>query len=1603
MPRADGLPGALLALWWLCCCLSDCAVASETSDAGTAACSAAACAALADDGDSVPGVALLQRPPGVWHGAAVPAAAVETALQNRSGTFYRKVAPCLASAQAQGTVPLSIPMRADLAALVQLGLLDLAALQPCQQQSLAGGLSLLGATAGPLTRTDVELKKQTAQVLVMAWGVLVVSAILWSLASVLEVPQKRACEEIGKPTCRNLANEDAAYQRGFFEWLSLSWVDDLVGRYGKGLSASVDAAEFVKDGETLEYAPYKDFKKHWQAQVDARGIDGASLATALYKTVGFKACAAMVLAVILEMGLQMLGMVVALDRLLEYLERESFQRKLYPNRPVSLFEPSIMIITLIWVVPMLFRLAGIAVTLLDGHYTNICAAGLASAVFEKALSLPAGAVAAEAGEGDVNGDGIASRPNIIQILNVDIIEVWTYFLRSVAYTVVAPLMALGLFVLLWWQVRWAGFFGLLYVLPCLVLSMLGMASNVSSWKRYQGFQDARLQHLTETLVHIRTLKSLAWERMMHTRLLDTRESELGCNQRCTVLRGLLGGIMHTMPFGTMICAMAFLALTQGSVKAAQILVIQRIMASLLGTIMVFTSGLGKMATVPNSFRRIKDFLAQPERPRLVVRSPASDPAAPTVRLRGSFSFVQGRPPVLRDLNLVFSRGESVAVVGAVASGKSALLLAILGDLYPVGGASIEAPSPESGEVAYCAQEPWICEGTLRENVTLKQQPFDSERYLRSLQAAALANDLPTFPGGDQVSVGSHGIRLSRGQRARVALARAAYAHNSLVALIDDPFAAVDVPTASRIFTELIQGPCLHGRTKIVTMQPTPSRLQKFDRVVLMEDGRVAANGPPAEVMGCPSFQSLLASFDPTQRGQEGADLGCNPEVDLQGCGCQEEDDDIGCLREIETADPVSWSAMWWWLKAASLANLVVFAVMLGLQRVGGLFEALAVAGWINAKMIGKTNDFEHIGQLAIVVWACCAVITLAAYAGSRVSTEASRRIHTSVVQALLKAPVDSFFDRHPVGRLVNRLSFDLRQVDDAVGPVVVAILSFFLGMCVTQIFIFQSLRWGIIIMSIPFFLVMALFMYLYRGTAVPLVFHSKFCLSQLQELQAVATTSCVSIRASGMSDDFIKRFNGLSANIIRCNYLVYHACKAWVQSRVFLVYGTLSCIFTLGCLWCDVPMGTLAAIIALGFAQMVEFEQVATAFTHLLNILNALHRLTKYIDIPQEAAAEMPNDPQVRIRVKIDREDLVAFELQRLDLLELAVAHTSGQGGAQGGGSGGCHRRVAVGIRGKGLLVLEASPDGLALELPLGRRLRDFAPSSEALRPLGDERYHVVGVNAVTFDAEAMAQELASARGRLLELDLWQSRYAGGMRLKLEELTAGYGLGRNVLNGMSIAVEPRGKVGLVGTTGCGKTTTLLCILRIIEARGGRVLLGDLDASRLGLQALRSIVGLVPQDPTIFEGTWRRNIDPFGEIPDTTILEALRAVQLLPVVRALSQGLDAPLAKDGATLSYGQRQLLSLARMVVRQPPVLLLDECTSALDPATEEAAQCTLKTAFPMSTLFASAHRVDTIMDFDSIVVLDGGAVAETGTVEELLRLPDGIFAKMIAAASKR
>lgn len=216
-----------------------------------------------------------------------------------------------------------------------------------------------------------------------------------------------------------------------------------------------------------------------------------------------------------------------------------------------------------------------------------------------------------------------------------------------------------------------------------------------------------------------------------------------------------------------------------------------------------------------------------------------------------------------------------------------------------------------------------------------------------------------------------------------------------------------------------------------------------------------------------------------------------------------------------------------------------------------------------------------------------------------------------------------------------------------------------------------------------------------------------------------------------------------------------------------------------------------------------------------------------------------------------------------------------------------------------------------------------------------------------------------------------------------------------VLKQINCDIKPGEKVGIVGRTGAGKSTLTLALFRILERAGGRIVIDGVDIAKIGLQDLRSRLTIIPQDPVLFSGTLRVNLDPFDSHTDEELWTILEMSHLKNFVSGLAEGLLHPVTEGGENLSVGQRQLVCLARALLRKSKILVLDEATAAVDLETDELIQQTIRQEFADRTVFTIAHRLNTIMDYTRIMVLDKGFVVEFDSPENLLAM-GGIFYSM-------
>jgi ATP-binding cassette subfamily C (CFTR/MRP) protein 3 len=218
----------------------------------------------------------------------------------------------------------------------------------------------------------------------------------------------------------------------------------------------------------------------------------------------------------------------------------------------------------------------------------------------------------------------------------------------------------------------------------------------------------------------------------------------------------------------------------------------------------------------------------------------------------------------------------------------------------------------------------------------------------------------------------------------------------------------------------------------------------------------------------------------------------------------------------------------------------------------------------------------------------------------------------------------------------------------------------------------------------------------------------------------------------------------------------------------------------------------------------------------------------------------------------------------------------------------------------------------------------------------------------------------------------YSTRYRDGLDLVLKSIAC------NIPGGQ--------KVGIVGRTGAGKSSLTMALFRIIEPANGQIMIDNIDVSQLGLYDLRSRITIIPQDPVLFSDTLRANLDPFNHHNDEEIWRALETAHLKKFVLELDDGLKHMVAEGGENLSVGQRQLVCLARALLRKTKILVLDEATAAVDMETDDFIQKTIRNEFADCTVVTIAHRLNTIMDYDRVMVLSEGRIVEFDSPNQLI-----------------
>jgi len=978
--------------------------------------------------------------------------------------------------------------------------------------------------------------------------------------------------------------------------------------------------------------------------------------------------------------------------------------------------------------------------------------------------------------------------------------------------------------------------------------------------RLSRIADSRVGLTRETLLHIKAAKSQGWEGNLENKINSMRKDEAAISAKLARLSALFAISSGIAPAAAMAVTSILLVRSGATLEAATLFPVLALFMQLRFSLNMLPETVHSVVEASVAAKRIYNFLTSSEfTPTEVVKEQVEAIRIQDLQTKWSPS---GAKATRVSDSLSIPRGELVVVVGSVGSGKTALLLSILGELPSYSG-SVSL----GGTVSYVPQHPWIISDSVRDNITFGVD-FDNSRYQRALFASGLRPDLQNLPAGDATRIGERGINLSGGQRHRVALARAVY-QNAEIYLLDDPLSALDPQVARHVFNNLICGE-LRDKTRMVVTHRLEFAMEA-DRVIVIENGEIIEQGEPHHLIAnSERFKQLLhfhrkisdeaplttseprtANFQISQEEEVDVeeDLTASPEPLIQ----TEE-------RRIGAVSNATFTSYFRKL-APGFALFGIALLFLGRQG-AALATDLWLTSWSGVKQV----------DLPIFLSGYLGCVTLLGVIGylrtMRVFSagiNAGISAHKDLLHGVLHAPLN-FFESHPVGRVLNRFSRDLENVELALPRALIDsghCLIETLTVCLMVTFVAPAVFMIIAPAAIIYYLAARFF----RPASRDLQRLSALSLSPIFAILSECLVGVESLRASKLANIFTARYTNALDAYNRITY-TQTATNRWLGLRL----ESLGVAIILGIgLSVSLNLGISSGVALSGLALTYSIMMTSTMVWAIRSISMVENNLTSY--------------------ERIER-----------------YAHTPSE-----------------------------SPHG------------EKAPAGWPSR------------GAIT-------------------LKDFSARYKPELPLALDRI--------------SCAIPAGSRVGIIGRTGSGKSTLISSFLRLIEPSSGSIEIDGVDLSTLELSELRGALSVVPQEPILFSGQLRESLDPFKICSDQEIWHSLERVGLKEIVASLPNKLNADVREGGINFSAGQRQLISLARALLRKSKVIILDEATASIDSEADYKIQNVLRNELRGSTVLIVAHRLPTVMDADLILGLKNGRLVDFGSPNELLSNKDSLLA---------
>lgn len=1152
--------------------------------------------------------------------------------------------------------------------------------------------------------------------------------------------------------------------------------------------------------------------------------------------------------------------------------------------------------------------------------------GMISVIYQKSLKL------------SNEASSMSSTGDIVNLMSVDVqrlqdLNQWGHIIWSGPFQLLLCLVSLYK---LLGNCMWVGVLIMAIMIP---INSIVVKVQKSLQRQQMKNKDERTSVISEILNNIKSLKLYAWEVPYKAKLDYVRnEKELKNLKKMGIVQAFTNFQFNMVPFLVSCSTFAVFILTNHGKPLSTDLVFPalslfNLLSFPLNVIpMVITS----FVEASVSINRLTKFLRNEElQENCVTKLPKVEQNGEvTINLKDC-TFLWRRHPeytiALNKINFQARKGQLHCIVGRVGSGKSALIQAVLGDLYRV-----EGDASVAGKIAYVSQVSWIMNGTVKENILFGHK-YDDAFYQKTIKACALNTDLQVLPDGDQTFVGEKGISLSGGQKARISLARAVYARAD-VYLLDDPLAAVDEHVSKHLIDHVLGSKgLLCTKTKVLVTNKI-SCLNISDSITLLEKGSIVEQSSFSEIMlnnskkegsstsGSSQLFKLIKEYGKKESKSEESKSSSDsndeladeineipiPENEvtpdaqsyeeilekkslrrasnatLKSIGFfddQEHDQDqkqaspaaMENRKEFREVGKVKWGVYLEYAKACNPKYVCLFLFFLvanvGLSVSGNIW----LKHWseINTKYGGNPHFAKYLSiYFAFGVGSAAATLVSVIILWMFCTINGSKLLHDGMSACVLKAPM-SFFETTPIGRILNRFSNDIYKVDEILGR---TFAQFFMNVIKVSftIFVITYTTWQFLFLILP---LLGLYVY-----------YQQYYLRTSRELRRLDSTTRSPIFAH-----FQETLGGISTikGFDQTNRFVHlNQCK--VDNNMSAFYPSVNANR-----WLAFRLETIGSIIIFGAATLGMYRLKTGSLTSGMIGLS------------------------------------LSYALQITQSLNWIVRMT-----------------------------VEVETNIVSVE-----RIKEYST-------LPQEKPSII--------PEHRPPTSAWPQKGCIEFSNYSTRYREGLPL--------------ILKNIDLKIEPKEKIGIVGRTGAGKSSLTLALFRLIEKAEGSIVIDGVKIDEIGLYDLRSHLSIIPQDSQVFEGTVRENLDPTHKFEDAEIWKALELSHLKEHITSMGSGLESLMTEGGGNMSVGQRQLMCLARALLIPSKILVLDEATAAVDVETDQVIQQTIRTAFKDRTILTIAHRLNTIMDSDRIIVLDQGKVKEFDSPANLLKAKTGIFYSLCA-----